>query len=472
MELLLFPNQLFDIQLLKKEFKKYSITKIHFIEDELYYGNRNGSNAVSKLKLNKLRILFMYVIHQIYVENLRNSGVEVIVMYHKIEEGKFNYQNISSSDIIIFDPCDTVLISKIKKYNKNIKILSSPSFVLSNEKLNEYIQNKKGKQLQHNHFYNYVKEHLGVLKNIKNLDIMNREPYKKDLEEPKNPFRHTFTSVKIWEDGVKWLEKSVFKNNPGPTISFDELINSYLIYLPITTKDVRLWLKDFLVERINNYGKYQDIVYLENPLLFHSGLSIYLNNGIITPFEIITKTLKIKTSMNNIEGFIRQIIGWREYCRLYYLYVSKDIFRKNIFKNNIKSLGNEWYKGNIGIELIDKTIKHAMNYGYINHIQRLMVMSNFMTINEYHPDMIYKWMYEFSLDSYEWVMIFNCYSMGSWSDKGFAMRKPYVSSSNYLLRMSNVNKNSWNIEWDNTFKKFIQKNKDIISHTSLANLIK
>jgi deoxyribodipyrimidine photolyase-related protein len=95
-----------------------------------------------------------------------------------------------------------------------------------------------------------------------------------------------------------------------------------------------------------------------------------------------------------------------------------------------------------------------------------------MTINEYHPDMIYKWMYEFSLDSYEWVMIFNCYSMGSWSDKGFAMRKPYVSSSNYLLRMSNVNKNSWNIEWDNTFKRFIQKNKDIISHTSLANLIK
>ena len=110
---------------------------------------------------------------------------------------------------------------------------------------------------------------------------MNREPYKKDLEEPKNPFRHTFTSVKIWEDGIKWLEKSVFKNNPGPTISFDELINSYLIYLPITTKDVRLWLKDFLVERINNYGKYQDIVYLENPLLFHSGLSIYLNNGMI-----------------------------------------------------------------------------------------------------------------------------------------------------------------------------------------------
>ena len=301
---------------------------------------------------------------------------------------------------------------------------------------------------------------------------MNREPYKKDLEEPKNPFRHTFTSVKIWEDGVKWLEKSVFKNNPGPTISFDELINSYLIYLPITTKDIRIWLKDFLVERLNNYGKYQDIVYLENPLLFHSGLSIYLNNGMITPLEVVTKTLKIKTSMNNIEGFIRQIIGWREYCRLYYLYVSKDIFRKNIFKNNIKSLGNEWYKGNIGIELIDKTIKHAMNYGYINHIQRLMVMSNFMTINEYHPDMIYKWMYEFSLDSYEWVMIFNCYSMGSWSDKGFAMRKPYVSSSNYLLRMSNVNKNSWNIEWDNTFKNFIQKNKDIISHTSLANLIK
>lgn len=469
MELLLFPNQLFDIELLKKELKQFNISKIHFIEDPLYYGIRNGSIGVPKLKLNKLRILFMYILHKLYVQTLKKY---YNVIYHTIDD-KYKYDDIVNNDIILFDPCDHLLISKLKTiFSKDITILSSPSFILSNEKINEYMESKKGKQLQHNHFYNYVKNYLGILKNVKNLDIMNRQPYNDNIEKPKNPLRHKFTNIDIWNEGVKWLNSSIFKNNPGPLIDWDTIISSYLIYLPVTTKDVRIWLKDFFIERFNNYGKYQDIIYLENPLLFHSGLSIYLNNGMITPLEVIMKTLKIKTELNNTEGFIRQIIGWREYSRLYYLYTPKDIIKLNIFKNNKKSFGNEWYKGTLDIEIIDKTIQHAMNYGYINHIQRLMVISNFMTINEYHPDMIYKWMYEFSLDSYEWVMIFNCYSMGSWSDKGFAMRKPYISSSNYLLKMSNSNKNKWNLEWDKTFKKFINKNNKIISHTSLANLIK
>jgi deoxyribodipyrimidine photolyase-related protein len=101
-----------------------------------------------------------------------------------------------------------------------------------------------------------------------------------------------------------------------------------------------------------------------------------------------------------------------------------------------------------------------------------MVMANYMTINEIHPDNIYKWMYEFSLDSYDWVMIFNSYSMGSWSDKGHAMRKPYISSSNYVLRMSSAKKGEWTTVWDDKFKSFIQKNKQIIKHTQLANLVK
>ena len=101
-----------------------------------------------------------------------------------------------------------------------------------------------------------------------------------------------------------------------------------------------------------------------------------------------------------------------------------------------------------------------------------MVMSNYMTLAGYSPDAIYQWMFEFSLDAYEWVMVFNCYSMGSWSDEGFAMRKPYVSSSNYLVKMSNEGRGSWTEVWDELFKKFVQRNKEVLSHTVLANFIK
>jgi len=94
-----------------------------------------------------------------------------------------------------------------------------------------------------------------------------------------------------------------------------------------------------------------------------------------------------------------------------------------------------------------------------------MVVSNYMTLSGYHPDLIYKWMFEFALDSYEWVMIFNCYSMASYSDKGYAMRKPYVCSSKYLLRMSNELKGEWEAKWDKLYYSFIKTQKNLLKHT-------
>jgi deoxyribodipyrimidine photolyase-related protein len=179
---------------------------------------------------------------------------------------------------------------------------------------------------------------------------------------------------------------------------------------------------------------------------------------------------KSKTTLAGLEGFIRQIIGWREYARFYYYVVPKTIYRKNTFKNSGR-MNKTLYMGTTEIPLVNKTIQYAFNYGYINHIQRLMVMSNYMTLWGYHPDMIYKWMYEFSLDSYDWVMIFNCYSMGSWSDGGKAMRKPYISSANYLLKMSNESKGEWSDIWNEKFNRFLTKHKNILKHTQLANLL-
>ena len=419
MELLLFPNQLFEPALLKE----YEVEKVYFIEHPLFYGKRKGSAAVEKLQLNPVRMAFMDKLHQRYQETLKKAGFTVTVS-KSIPTGL--------KQAMAFDPCDNLLLPLL--HSKKVRIFESPSFLLTSTDIQEfYTLHREKKKLHHSVFYEFVKNKLGILQGVKNLDVYNRAPYSKKLPLP------------------------------PPT--------DYLTNLPLSTAEVRAWMKDFFQHRFSSYGKYQDVIYDKDALLYHSGLSIYLNNGMITPREVIEAALEQKTDMTNIEGFVRQIAGWREYARYYYLTTPATLYKKNPFRNS-KKLDAPLYKATTPIPLVNKTITYAWSYGYINHIQRLMVMSNYMTLAGYSPDAIYQWMFEFSLDAYEWVMVFNCYSMGSWSDHGYAMRKPYISSSNYLIKMSNESRGSWTDAWDNLYRTFLKKNKSILLTTVLANLVK
>lgn len=462
MSLVLFPNQLFDIKHLPKQ------TTIYFVEDPVFYGDRKGSGAVESLKLNQLRILYMYVTHQRYLKMLKDNGYKVI--YKPITElwKKHDYSFLPKQ-CTLFDPCDHVLMKRLQKTSIEWTILDSPSFILTEKELKSY-RGTKTTRFQHSDFYKMVKEKLNLLKNVPSQDVYNREPYKKSMPLPPSPFQHLFGSKNEWNIGVQWLQKSIFHTNPKPFLPWDKLIDSYLVHLPLTSKDVQVWFQDFLKHRLDHYGSYQDVVLSSNPLLYHSGLSIYLNNGFITPLEVINILRKKKTSLQNYEGFVRQVIGWREYCRLYYLYVTPKDYRQNIFHLK-KKLTKEWYQGTTAIPIVNESIQYAFNYGYLNHIQRLMVISNYMTLSNIHPDGIYQWMYEFSLDSYEWVMVFNCYSMGSWSDGGLAMRKPYISSANYILKMSDSPKGPWVDLWNAKFKSFLKDHASLLKHTQLANLV-
>lgn len=467
MNLILFPNQLFELKILKKVLSNVAIQNIYFVEDPLFYGKRKGSGAVSSLKLNQLRILYMYMTHQSYLQQLKEHYK---VTYIPIKQ-LWNSSDLPTECYII-DPCDILLMKKLQATKVKWTLLDSPSFVLTGAQLEIYQKDRSGKRFQHSSFYNFSKEVLHVLEKVKSQDIYNRQPYSKNIPLPSDPYHRKYSDPKDWEQAVKWIESTPFHNNPKPSMDWNSIISSYCIYLPITTKDVRLWFKDFLQDRLSNYGKYQDVVILSQPLMYHSGISIYLNNGLITPLEVVEAVASTSTDITNKEGFIRQVIGWREYCRLYYLYVSPKEYRKNIFGHTHKALSKAWYLGKTEVPFVNETIQYGFNYGYLNHIQRLMIMSNYMTLNGFHADAIYKWMYEFSLDSYEWVMVFNCYSMGSWSDGGLAMRKPYISSSNYLLKMVQHKDKSWVDHWDTLYETFLKKHASILKHTQLANLLK
>jgi len=475
MKVLLFPSQLFSAETLRSSIG-IAVTDIVFVEHPLFYGKRPGSGAVASLNLNQVRLAYMYVTHRRYVTYLEKHGYRVTrVVYSAFRNGKVDLKKtIGEVPVTYIDPCDHLLEAELIRVFPSAVRKDSPAFLLKRDQLNAHTSKKR---LQHGDFYNSVKElrkDIPVLKSlisVKNLDKENRAPYRAGMPMPPSPFKKTWSDASEWKEAVEWIRANGFATNPGPLMNWDEWTRTYAVYLPVETEHAQRWLQDFFKERFINYGTYQDVVVFENPLLFHSGVSIYLNNGLLTPEDVLRMANGYRTRVSpaTMEGFVRQVAGWREYARLYYYAVPAKLYRQDVFGlGKSLRLGREWYRGTLGIEPVDKTIQWAMNYGYINHIQRLMIVSNFMTLWEHTPDQLYKWMYEFSLDSYEWVMVFNCYSMGSWGDGGVAMRKPYISKANYILQMSNAARGrneQWIEKWNAHYTAFMRKHQDVLKHT-------
>ena len=164
----------------------------------------------------------------------------------------------------------------------------------------------------------------------------------------------------------------------------------------------------------------------------------------------------MKIPLNSYEGFIRQLF-WREYQRYCYIYFDFNI---KPFFGNKKKLGKEWYKGTLDIPPVDDAIKTAFKTGYLHHINRLMVVGNYMNLNEIDAWEAFRWFMEFSCDSYEWVMHQNVLDMVFFVSGGKTMRRPYMSSSNYILKMSNYKKGEWSETWNEKYRKFIEKHED------------
>ena len=211
--------------------------------------------------------------------------------------------------------------------------------------------------------------------------------------------------------------------------------------------------------RLDNFGKYEDAIVENELILNHSLLSPLMNVGLISPNHVINKaisyTKKNNIPLNSIEGFVRQIIGWREFIRGIYVSKGSEERTKN-FWGFSKKIPNSFYTGETGITPIDSVIKKINDYAYCHHIERLMVLGNFMLLCEFDPDDVYKWFMEMFIDSYDWVMVPNVYGMSQFSDGGLMSTKPYISSSNYLFKMSNYNKkDKWIKIWDSLFWRFM-----------------
>jgi deoxyribodipyrimidine photolyase-related protein len=395
-----------------------------------------------------------------YFDYLKQNKLNVIYMeFDKIDKNW--YSNLKYNIINCYEPFDYVLEQKIK----HIHFIKNPNFLLDDE----IISNKK--PISFLNFYKKQRIRLNILikdnkpiQGVWSFDKQNRKKIPKNISLPPNP---KIINNSYIEEAKKYILQK-FSNNYG---SLD-----YFIY-PITHKDCKLWLKNFLNHLLNDFGPYEDAIIENQYFLWHSVLSPMMNIGLLTDQYIIGEVLKYenKVRIESLEGFIRQIIGWRNYILTYYICFGNQIRNSNYLqmKNKINSsLYKKLWTGTVGIDPIDNVINGIIKYSYAHHIQRLMVLGNFLLLLQLHPNDVYKMFMEWTIDSYDWVMLPNVYSMSQYADGGFMMTRPYFSSSSYILKMSNFKKGKWCDIWNNLYYNFLINYKEILNKNySTATMI-
>jgi len=413
-----------------------------------------------KLKSNKYKIEY-FKIEDKYFKNTYFEKLKKIIDKKKIIE-------ISS-----FEVEDKFFEKKLKSFFTKLKIkwniIQSPMFLNSRDEFKNYLNRSKKPFMAT--FYKEVRRKSGILIGADgtpiggkwNFDDENRNKLPKDITVPKLPKINETKHTKK----LKPVIEKMFSSHLGNTDDF---------WLATVHEDVTKLLNFFIKEKSNLFGDYEDAVDQKDNILFHSALSPYLNLGLITPEIIIEKILdfhkKNQIKLNSLEGYIRQVIGWREFMRGIYQNYSDQMETKNFFKQN-KKMKSSWYEGNTGLPPLDYAINNAIKYGWSHHIERLMILSNIMNLCEIKPTYAYKWFMEMFVDSSDWVMVPNVYGMGLFSDGGIFATKPYICGSSYILKMMDFKKGDWCNTMDGLYWRFIDKNREFfIKNPRLSMMVR
>lgn len=443
---LIYPHQLFE------KHPALSARRMHFlIEDPLFF---------TQYAFHKQKLFFHRASMLTYQQWLEKKGYQTKYIGHNEITHSGDISNILHEQgykkIILSDPCDDWLISRLenacRKKDLKLEILGSPNFICGQRDLEAFVEDTKAHGFLMGRFYIQQRRKLGILldKNKPlggqwSFDSQNRKRIPRD-QRPPAPFATENSTLK--NQVAASIERD-FPNNPGK-------INSSLY--AISFQEAQHALELFIRERLQNYGIYQDAIDQTDSFLFHSVLSPYLNAGLLEPLQIVQRVLHAfedqQLPLNSIEGFIRQIIGWREYVRLVYLSIGRKQRSMNFFQFK-RPIPKCLWSATTGIEILDRTIAGTLQSSYANHIERLMVLSNFMLLCEFDPDQVYEWFMSLYIDAYDWVMVPNVYGMGVFADGGLIVTKPYISSSNYLRKMSWYEPGSWCEIWDALYWSFL-----------------
>jgi len=461
---IIFPHQLFENSPLLE-----SCHTVYLVEEWLYFQQYNFHK--SKLIFHRASMKFYEAhllslkINVVYIEsNIELSDVRKLIPF-LFSEGH--------SEVTYIDTTDNWLEQRIAKASASVNMvcnkLETPMFLNTSESNFEFFKNRK-RMFQTDYY-----KHQRVLRNVLiengkdpvggkwTFDDENRLKYPKGKTPPKT---ESLSKNTYYSEAIEYIEKH-FPNNYG-------IAKPSIIY-PTTFKESKDWLTQFLETRFAEFGAYEDAIVTNEIILHHSILTPMMNVGLLTPEYILSETLEYANHnnipMNSLEGFIRQIMGWREFIRAVYELRGSEERTKNYWQFNRK-IPQSFWDGTTGIEPIDSTIKKILETGYCHHIERLMVLGNFMLLCEFDPDEVYEWFMIFFIDAYDWVMVPNIYGMSQFADGGMMSTKPYISGSNYLMKMSDYEKGDWQATWDGLFWHFMDKQRSFfLSNPRLGMLV-
>ncbi|WP_201556605.1 cryptochrome/photolyase family protein [Psychrobacter sp. 72-O-c] len=463
---LIFPHQLFaDISLWQED--------CYLIEEDLYF---------TQYPFHKQKLVLHRASMKAYEQKLLAAGksVHYIESTHEHSDCRKLIASFVSANnepdneysiakIYCIDVVDNWLRLRMQKaiLNADIAFDCSPTPMFLNP-LPVYCDFFKNNRLFHHDFYIEARKRENILLDDEKNPIGGQwsfdEDNRKKYPRKKTPPSITFPELnEYYSETIAYIEKH-FSDHYGE-------INPDFRY-PTTHAEAEQWLENFLSNRFKDFGPFEDAMVDSEHILHHSVLTPMLNTGLLTPRQVIARTLEISEEyeipINSREGFIRQIIGWREF--MYGLYESVGHQQRTTnFWGFTRKIPPSFYTGDTGIVPIDNTIKKVLKTGYAHHIERLMIFGNFMLLCEFDPDEVHQWFMELFIDAYDWVMVPNVYGMSQFADGGLVATKPYISGSNYINKMSNYQVKSkgesveWAQIWDGLFWRFMHVHRDFFS---------
>ncbi len=389
------------------------------------------ASPVGNLTFNIRSRIAEYAIAKAFLDECERAGyrtywIEALGYRDGIE--KF-ISETSITDIISMRSSEEYLARKIEKYIFSwvqIQILPNRQFLITREEFWEKFEKPPIMES----FYRYMRKSRNILMEDDGKPIWGKWNY--DHENRNFDKNHTRS----------WIWKPEDRNYIDDAKRyFDQ--EDIELFLPVTRSDALSLLQYFLEYHAHDFGRLEDAMYQEDMRVHHSMLSTAINFGLLHPAEVIERVLGWHMPLSSQEGFIRQILGWREYIRQFYLCYYDDIYTQNILDQREKLPSKWWkydgksYEWNItSMNCVDTVLKRVQDENYSHHIERLMIIGNYSLLRGYHPLEVNRWFWEMYTDAFEWVVSPNVLAMSQYSDGGRLATKPYISGGNYIEKMS------------------------------------
>ena len=429
-------------------------------------------------KHHKRKLVFIFSAMRHFAENLKDK---FRVKYFKLDDEDNKHSFVENIKVIIeSEQLDKLILTEPAEYRLlkqfeaefssvdfEVEIRSDDRFFTSKKEFKEFAESQKDLRLEN--FYRSIRKKTGYLMEANgkpvggkwNYDHENRSAYK--FKEP-IPERLSFEQDEITKEVISLVMKN-FQGSFGDCEEFDEAVTHEQ-----ALKVFHYFLQNFLPL----FGKYQDAMIQDNPFMFHSRISHYINIGILPVSYVCDEVIKKvgDVPLSSIEGFLRQIIGWREYIRGVYWLKMPDYLDVNYF-NHSRELPEFFWNGETELNCAKSVIESTRKYAYSHHIQRLMITGNIALLMGVKPIEVHEWYLGVYDDAYEWVELPNTFGMALYADGGFLSTKPYIASGNYINKMSNFCKGCrYNVKlkvgedacpFNYLYWNFLHENKDKLS---------